>query len=700
MGPNFWICLQRNCVQIGCPENVNDHNTLHFRANPSHAVHMNVSSQRLWCYLCEKEVFLPTMDSLDHHLLHDEPSSSDEMDYGTISSNRRQYGGLVGLKNLANTCYMNAALQALSNSPPLTGYFLDCGAIVETLPRQQHSGQQRKSELAKGYHRLIREMWCRNRRSNGYVVPNGILHGIRVTHPMFRGYQQHDTQEFLRCFMDQLHEELKEVTPPPPMDLELRRQFRRLLDDDRESNCSSPSPTPSEAEYETCDSGVSEQSQLSDLEEMDGEEEGHEGDPPSYRGKLPPSARQGNLLKSQSTTSSSSSTVTTSGTGEQNQPKAHRSIISDVFDGKLLSSVQCLTCDRFSTREETFQDLSLPIPGKDHLAVLHQSQSNYNLPSVSLSPPPTQPSCSDAVYQNQAQDGWFYWLLQWMRSWFWGPPVTLYDCMAAFFSADELKNDNMYSCEKCKKLRNGIKYSRVLALPEMLCIHLKRFRHDLSYSSKISSQVHFPLTGLDMRPYLHKDCRSEVSTYDLTAVICHHGTVGGGHYTCYAKHEPTGNWFEYDDQLVTKVTPETVQNCEPYVLFYRKTNPQMERLRARAMELVDSGPPVASDIRFFVSKNWFNRFNTFAEPGPIDNWALLCPHGGLPPCKAGNLKHLVMPLPQPLWDFLYETFGGGPACNRLFECLTCKRAAESLTRRQEEELEIFTELKNEFHVSK
>jgi ubiquitin carboxyl-terminal hydrolase 20/33 len=49
-----------------------------------------------------------------------------------------------------------------------------------------------------------------------------------------------------------------------------------------------------------------------------------------------------------------------------------------------------------------------------------------------------------------------------------------------------------------------MKYSRVLALPEMLCVHLKRFRHDLSYSSKISSPVHFPLAGLDMRPYLHK----------------------------------------------------------------------------------------------------------------------------------------------------------------------------------------------------
>ena len=36
-------------------------------------------------------------------------------------------------------------------------------------------------------------------------------------------------------------------------------------------------------------------------------------------------------------------------------------------------------------------------------------------------------------------------------SWFWGPVITLQDCLGAFFSADDLKGDNMYSCEKCKK---------------------------------------------------------------------------------------------------------------------------------------------------------------------------------------------------------------------------------------------------------
>lgn len=33
------------------------------------------------------------------------------------------------------------------------------------------------------------------------------------------------------------------------------------------------------------------------------------------------------------------------------QHKKYRSVISDIFDGTIISSVQCLTCDRVSRRE-------------------------------------------------------------------------------------------------------------------------------------------------------------------------------------------------------------------------------------------------------------------------------------------------------------------------------------------------------------
>lgn len=64
-----------------------------------------------------------------------------------------------------------------------------------------------------------------------------------------------------------------------------------------------------------------------------------------------------------------------------------------------------------------------------------------------------------------------------------------------------------------------MKYSKVLELPEVLCIHLKRFRHELMFSAKISSYVAFPLEGLDMRPYLHKGNRN-LSTFKPFYMKC------------------------------------------------------------------------------------------------------------------------------------------------------------------------------------
>ena len=108
-----------------------------------------------------------------------------------------------------------------------------------------------------------------------------------------------------------------------------------------------------------------------------------------------------------------------------------------------------------------------------------------------------------------------------------------------------------------------------------------------------------------MRPFLHKDCISKVTKSDLISVINHHGTTGGGHYVCHIFEGLRG----------------------AYVLFYRKWSQEMIKLSEKTVELLDISSKEPSDLNFFVSRQWINRFNTFAKPRSIDDFDFLCPHG-------------------------------------------------------------------------
>jgi ubiquitin C-terminal hydrolase len=61
---------------------------------------------------------------------------------------------------------------------------------------------------------------------------------------------------------------------------------------------------------------------------------------------------------------------------EQTNKQKHRSIISDIFEGFLLSNVKCLKCGKESTTRDKFFDLSISIPTKKMLDKISPTQSN------------------------------------------------------------------------------------------------------------------------------------------------------------------------------------------------------------------------------------------------------------------------------------------------------------------------------------
>ncbi|XP_006171026.2 ubiquitin carboxyl-terminal hydrolase 4 isoform X2 [Tupaia chinensis] len=121
--------------------------------------------------------------------------------------------GLCGLGNLGNTCFMNSALQCLSNTAPLTDYFLKDEYEAE-INRDNPLGM--KGEIAEAYAELIRQMWSGR---EAHVAPRMFKTQVGRFAPQFSGYQQQDSQELLAFLLDGLHEDLNRVKKKPYLEL-------------------------------------------------------------------------------------------------------------------------------------------------------------------------------------------------------------------------------------------------------------------------------------------------------------------------------------------------------------------------------------------------------------------------------------------------------------------------------------------------
>lgn len=215
-------------------------------------------------------------------------------------------------------------------------------------------------------------------------------------------------------------------------------------------------------------------------------------------------------------------------------------VLNTIFHGQLLSQVTCLSCKRKSNTVEPFWDLSLEFPERYH---------RMEKPSTAA----CQQSCSLSE-------------------------------MLAKFTETEALEGCIYACNFCNRKRRksshkplslseACKQLLICRLPQVLRLHLKRFRWaGRNHREKIGVHVAFDQV-LNIEPYCCSDAaplpQREAYTYDLSAVVMHHGKgFGSGHYTAYCYNTEGGFWVHCNDSEMNVCSVEEVCSTQAYILFY------------------------------------------------------------------------------------------------------------------------------------
>ncbi|XP_061606344.1 ubiquitin carboxyl-terminal hydrolase 31 [Phyllopteryx taeniolatus] len=196
---------------------------------------------------------------------------------------------------------------------------------------------------------------------------------------------------------------------------------------------------------------------------------------------------------------------------------------------------------------------------------------------------------------------------------------TLAQCFQLYTKEEQLAPDDAWRCPHCTQLQQGRIKLSLWTLPDVLILHLKRFRQEGDRRVKMQNMVRFPLMGMDMAPHVVKRSQSSWSLpshwspwrrpyglgrnpddflYDLYAVCNHHGSMHGGHYTAYCKNSVDGQWYCFDDSEVAPVADDDVCQQTAYILFYQ---------RRTAIPSWSANSSVAGSTSSSLCDHWINR---------------------------------------------------------------------------------------------
>lgn len=213
----IWICLEcghYSCGGVGLPTTPQSHAVRHSKQNHHPLVVHYENHQLLWCFPCDKLV--PGENSEDHKhkevlnevvkMLKGQPgegstinvedlwfgsasvTSAIKSDYSVSTDADGKAGySIRGMCNLGNTCFFNSAMQNLLAINSLRDYFFKLDESVCPLT----------AAMRKLFLETSNEVG-----SKSVINPRSLFGSLCTTAPQFRGYQQHDSHELLRCLLD------------------------------------------------------------------------------------------------------------------------------------------------------------------------------------------------------------------------------------------------------------------------------------------------------------------------------------------------------------------------------------------------------------------------------------------------------------------------------------------------------------------
>jgi ubiquitin carboxyl-terminal hydrolase 4/11/15 len=113
----------------------------------------------------------------DHELHKDICSSNASIEDFDLTENSNSIKGFVGIKNLGNSCYMNTAIQCLSHTFELVGYFLN-NAFKQHINKSNPLGY--KGDIAYHFAKVVKLLYYGSERNISLLE---FKHCISKYHP-------------------------------------------------------------------------------------------------------------------------------------------------------------------------------------------------------------------------------------------------------------------------------------------------------------------------------------------------------------------------------------------------------------------------------------------------------------------------------------------------------------------------------------